>query len=118
MPLTLRLLLDEHYPARLADELTALGVDATAVQHSPLQGADDATVLAAAAADRRIVVTEDVNTFAVAIAQVPQHCGVVFVHPRRWPRNRAGLTRIQAALVALASDPPAGLGEHPLEHWL
>lgn len=118
MPDGLRLLLDEHYPANVAERLVARGVDAAAVQNSDLAGADDATVLRAAVADRRVVVTEDVNTFAEAIRHVPGHCGVVFVHPKRWPRNAAGMRRIEDALVALAEQPAHGLGKHPVVHWL
>jgi len=114
----MRLLLDEHYPARLAIRLVDRGVDAAAVQNSDLAGVDDATVLRSAVADRRVVITEDVNTFSEAISQVPDHCGVVFVHPRRWPRTGPGLTRIEDALVILVEQPIPGLGEYPVVHWL
>jgi predicted nuclease of predicted toxin-antitoxin system len=59
----IRLLLDEHYPGWLADDLTADGVDAISLTaHLPgLRGADDTRVLEAAVADGRIVVTEDVT---------------------------------------------------------
>ncbi len=43
----IRLLLDEHYPGWLAEELTADGIDAVALTaHRPgLRGSDDARVL-------------------------------------------------------------------------
>lgn len=116
----LRFLLDEHYPGWLAEKLTADGVDTMALNaHRPeLRGMDDAVVLTAALADGRIVVTEDVTTFAAAIARVPDHVGVVFCHHGRYPRTKPGLDRLHRALVALPADPPEGLGQHPIEWWL
>jgi predicted nuclease of predicted toxin-antitoxin system len=116
----IRFLLDEHYPGWLADELIADGVDAVALNvHRPeLRGADDKRVLQAAAAESRVVITEDVSTFSVAIALVPHHVGVVYCHHARFPRTKAGLNKLRKALGQLAADPPAGLGEHPVVWWL
>ena len=116
----IRFLLDEHYPGWLADELIADGVDAVALNvHRPeLRGADDRRVLETAAAEGRVVITEDVSTFSVAIALVPHHVGVVYCHHARFPRTKAGLNKLRKALGALAADPPAGLGEHPVVWWL
>ena len=115
-----RFLLDEHCPGWLAEDLTADGYDAVALTaHRPeLRGADDGRVLAAAVAEGRVVVTEDVSTFSAAVAIVPDHLGVVYCHHSRYPRTRAGLETLRKALGALAADPPAGLGEHPLIWWL
>lgn len=117
---SVRFLLDEHYPGWLAERLRADGVDTVALcLHRPeLRGVDDGVVLGAAVAEGRVVVTEDVTTFSVAIAQVPDHVGVVFCHHRRYPRTRAGLDVLHQALVKLASDPPPGLGSTPIEWWL
>jgi Domain of unknown function (DUF5615) len=116
----IRLLLDEHYPAWLAEELTADGLDTVALTgHRPqLRGVDDSRVLATAAAEGRVVVTEDVNTFGAAIALVPDHVGVVYCHHARFPRTRPGLYRLRKAIIALAADPPPGLGEQPVVWWL
>lgn len=115
-----RFLLDEHYPGWLADKLSADGVDTVALTaHRPdLRGVDDRSVLEAASAEQRVVVTEDVTTFAAAIALVPAQVGVVYCHHARYPRTMPGLTRLQRALVMLAADPPDGLGEHPVVWWL
>ncbi len=115
----LRFLLDEHYPGWLAAELTAEGIDTVSVvDDAGLRGADDTAVLTFVTAERRVVVTEDVTTFSAAIALVPGHLGVVYCHHARFPRTRPGLVRLQAALVHLAADPPAGLGTAPLVWWL
>ncbi len=120
MPPELRLLLDEHYPGWLADELTTAGLDTAAlVAHRPeLRGADDRRVLEVATAEGRVVVTEDISTFSAAIALVPFHVGVVFCHHNRFPRTRAGLDRLRTALLRLQADPPEGLGSAPIVWWL
>jgi hypothetical protein len=117
---TVRLLLDEHCPAWLAEKLTADGLDTVAVNaHRPdLRGMSDTVVLQAATAEGRVVVTEDVTTFRRAAGQVPNHVGVVFVHHTRYPRTRPGLNRLHVALLRLAAEPPDGLGELPVEWWL
>jgi predicted nuclease of predicted toxin-antitoxin system len=119
-PPRIRLLLDEHYPGWLADQLAADGVDAVALNaHRPeLRGVDDRGVLESATADSRVVVTEDVATFHAAIALVPAHVGVVYCHHTRYPRNRPGLERLRRALIELAANPPEGLGHQPVEWWL
>ncbi|MGQ0467747.1 MAG: DUF5615 family PIN-like protein [Sporichthyaceae bacterium] len=115
----LRFLLDEHYPEWLAAELGAAGFDTVSVVASgQLRGVDDTTVLAFAAAERRVVVTEDVTTFTAAIAAVSDHVGVVFCHHARFPRTRPGLVRLRLALEALAESPPAGPGVLPVVWWL
>lgn len=118
-PAEIRFFLDEHYPAWLAEELVADGVDASALNARPeLRGVDDRSVLEVAISEGRVVVTEDVNTFSAAIALVPQHLGVVYCHHARFPRTREGLAKLRKALGALASDAPPGLGQHPLVWWL
>jgi PP-loop superfamily ATP-utilizing enzyme len=116
----IRFLLDEHYPGWLAVDLVADGIDAVALTaHRPgLRGVDDKRVLEVAVAERRVVVTEDVSTFGAAATLVPDHRGIVYCHHARFPRTRPGLERLRKALVALAADPPAGLGEHPIVWWL
>ena len=116
----IRFLLDEHYPGWLAEGLATDGVEAVALTaHRPgLRGVDDQRVLEAAEAERRVVVTEDVSTFSAAAVLVPDHLGIVYCHHGRFPRTRPGLEKLRKALVVLAADPPAGLGEHPVVWWL
>jgi hypothetical protein len=64
------------------------------------------------------VVTEDVSTFSTAAVLVPDHLGIVYCHRARFPRTRPGLEGLRKALVVLAADPPAALGEHPVVWWL
>jgi len=120
MPATLRLLLDEHYPRWAADALQTRGIDAISIQYdwSWLQSASDDEVLAAAVADGRVVVTEDVSTFPAALAKVPHHCGVIYCRWNIFPRTRPGITALADALAALAENPPVGLGSQPVVWWL
>lgn len=74
--MTARLLLDEMYPPLLADTLRDKGHDVLAVAASTeLTGADDATVLDAAAADTRCLApTRPVTcgrTFVRAVSILP-----------------------------------------------
>lgn len=116
----IRYLLDEHYPGWLADALTGEGIDTVALTaHRPeLRGLDDRAVLEAAVADDRVVVTEDVTTFREATILTGSHVGVIFCHHPRFPHTRPGLERLRRALAELAKQPPAGLGQHPIEWWL
>jgi hypothetical protein len=116
----IRFLLDEHYPGWLAEDLADDGVEAVALTaHRPgLRGVDDQHVLELAVAEHRVVATEDVSTFGAAAALVPNHLGIVHCHHARFPRTRPGLEKLRKALVALAANPPAGLGEHPVVWWL
>ncbi len=115
----LKLLLDEHYPGWLADELCEVGVDAQAViLREDLRGASDTTVLRTATSEERIVVTEDVNTFAIAIEAVADHSGVIFCHQARFPRTRPGLAQLRKSLTRFAEKQPAGVGSPGFVWWL
>lgn len=116
---TIKLLLDEHYPGWLADQLTDAGIDAQAViVRDDIRGADDTSVLRVATSESRVVVTEDVTTFSIAMAAVPAHAGVIFCHHARFPRTRPGLARLRDSLLRLVNDPPGGFGEPSFVWWL
>src|SRR5258706_12754496 len=97
-----RFLLDEHYPGWLAEDLTADGYDTVALTaHRPeLRGADDGRVLAAAAAEGRVVATADATPFCGATATDPDQHRPVYSHPPPSPRTRPGLERARSALGA------------------
>lgn len=62
----MRLLLDEHYDPVIAQELRRRGIDAVAVlrDRPELGGQADEVLLRAATAERRVVVTNNVQDFA------------------------------------------------------
>ncbi|MDR2566677.1 MAG: DUF5615 family PIN-like protein [Bifidobacteriaceae bacterium] len=105
--LEILLLLDEHYPRSLADQLMDRGVNTQAVVARPdLRGTADATVLSAARQEGRMVVTADVTTFPAAMTRMPDRTGVVFCDSGRFPRTISALPRLADALFCFASDPP------------
>lgn len=119
----MRLLLDEMYPADIAEGLRARGHDAVAVVERPeLRGVSDSDVFAVAQRERRAVVTENVVDFVPIAnhrdARRESHHGLVLVHPRIYPRgSRRSIGAIVTALDALA-------GRHPddtptsMREWL
>jgi hypothetical protein len=92
-----RLLLDEMYPRRLAEQLHADGHDVVAVVELPdLVAREDAGVARWAREDGRVVVTENVVDHAPM--DVGEHAGLLLVNARRWPRTPSGLPRLLTAL--------------------
>ena len=116
-PNTVRLLLDETYPARLAELLREAGHDVLGVVEVPeLVGQPDAEVARWARSAGRVVVTENVADFAPLDAG--DHAGLLLVHGRRRPRTRSGIPRLATALgVRLAEAGPSADGQAPVS-WL
>lgn len=105
----MRLLLDEMYPAAIAEQLRARGFDVVSI-HEPsfdrLEGAPDADVFAAALELGRSLVTENVPDFRrladAALARGERTPGLVFTTNRRFPRGHPATTgRLVTALAAL-----------------
>ncbi|NUQ01833.1 MAG: DUF5615 family PIN-like protein [Armatimonadetes bacterium] len=104
----LRYLLDEHLSPAVASGITTRRPDIPVValrdwQAGAFLGAADETILAAAHADRRSLVTFDLRTvpalLRVWIESGSVHGGVVFVHARTLaPENVGGLVH---ALIGL-----------------
>ena len=108
----LRLLLDEMHAPSFADGLRADGHDIVAVAATPSRrGTSDEDFMGHAAAERFVVVTENVGDFA-AIAgrwatEGRAHAGFIFTSPKRF--NRATLAspgNLVVALRELLRDPP------------
>jgi len=102
-----RLLLDEMHAPRVAARLRDRGHDAVAVKEcAELVGMSDEDLLRAAAADERAVVTENVKDSAPLHQHIAaagkRHSGLIFTHPRRFPRSSPDHVRVLAdALGAL-----------------
>ena len=115
----IRVLLDEHYPAWLAERLTEEGLDAMAViARDDLRGRPDDQILRTAVQEHRILVTEDVRTMPAAARLVPDHAGIVYCPSHRFGRDRAALDQLRRALVALVNDSPPGIGSPGFVWWL
>lgn len=88
----MRLLLDEHYSPRIAQQLRRRGHDVVSVsERTELIGVSDSDLLRLAAAERRSIVTENVADFIELTrhfaAREEDHYGIVFVSSR-FPRSR------------------------------
>lgn len=93
------------------------GHDAAAVkERADLIGLPDEELLRAATADHRAVVTENVKDFAALHRRISaagqRHAGLVFTHPRRFPRSARNHVRVLAdALAVLLAEHGAMLGD-------
>jgi predicted nuclease of predicted toxin-antitoxin system len=118
-----RLLLDEMYPATLAEQLRARGRDVVSL-HEPdyvhLEGAPDVDLFAAAVADDRALLTENVADFrrleADALGRGERCPRLILTTNRQFPRGQAGtLGRLVVALDAALTEAGTGPGSSFLE---
>jgi hypothetical protein len=109
-----RLILDEMYPGVVAEQLRTRGHDVVSV-HDPeyrrLEGASDEKIFAAALAEERALITENVPDFrrleADALARDESHAALVFTSNRQFPRGDPGTTgRLVEALHTLMTEGP------------
>lgn len=119
----MRLLLDEMHAREVAAQLRERGVDAVAVsERLEWRGLPDPDLLAVATAERRVLVTENVKDFA-ALARAWSaarrgHAGIVFTHPRRFPRGARGhVSRLTDALAAFVDREARDLGSADSFIW-
>jgi predicted nuclease of predicted toxin-antitoxin system len=99
------LLLDEHYAPEIAASLRQRGHDVVTVAERPdLRGSADIAILAVAASEGRVVVTQNVRDFAALGARrLPgrkPHAGVVLVPRQRFRGSRSGFGLLIRALAA------------------
>ncbi len=110
----MKLLLDEMYTPTIAEQLRARGHDAASI-HDPeyriLEGEPDDEVWAAAIADDRALVSENVQDFrrieGNALAHAQPVARLIFTTDRQFPRgDPATLGRLVSALDALLAANP------------
>ena len=113
-PARVKLLLDEMYPATIAEQLRARGHDVASI-HEPdyrhLEGVPDEDVFAAALVDERALVTENVPDFrrleGQALARGEPTPILIYTTDRRFPRgNPATIGRLVLALDTLLAANP------------
>lgn len=104
----MRLALDHHYSPAIAGELRKRGHDAVAAIEREWHYLSDEESLAACAAERRALVTNNVADFMVIIracaVEGQSHAGVIFTSDRTMPRTRATIGRYVAALSELHEE--------------
>lgn len=105
----MRFLIDSMLPPDAAELLAAAGHDATTPTHLGAHNLPDDTLIALAAADHRVIVTENAGDFA-AVTDSP----VLLVRKSWWPQGSL------ASTLARALDRWASVNEQPgnWAHWL
>jgi len=106
-----KLLLDEMYPARLAQALRERGADAEAVdERNPLRGLSDEELLVVAAGEGRALVSENVADFMRLYgewgAANRRHAGIVIALSSRFSRTPAGYEVLVGSLAELCARRP------------
>ena len=119
----MRLLLDEHYPAKIASKLRSLGHDVIcATERIDLTGLPDAKLVDAAVGERRAVVTENVQHFqplaAQRMAEGAEHFGFVFTAYSSLPRIRDNIGVFVDRLSRLLEANPTDDAFTNRIHWL
>ncbi len=111
-------LIDEMYPPSTAAELGRLGHDAVGVAGSALVGSSDDELYELAAAEGRVVVTENCSDFSSLLTRDVEHgsspCVVAFVRKAALPAGSAlgpALARRLDAWADANPSPPPGA------HW-
>jgi predicted nuclease of predicted toxin-antitoxin system len=104
----LKVLLDEMYPPALAEALRAAGLEASTVAERGLAGRSDPDVLATAAAEGYVLLSENVSDFARIAADRltagEHHAGVLIALSSRFSRRPGGIPKIAAAVCALTEE--------------
>jgi hypothetical protein len=105
-----RLLLDEMLSPKIGTGLEARGHDVEAVTRRPdlMAVHDDEPILAAAAAEDRVLVTANVGDFVVLdarwAAEGRLHAGIVFVTASTFPQDRSFIGGVVNALHVAATE--------------
>jgi hypothetical protein len=104
----LKFLLDEMYPPALAQSLRAGGIEVSTVAEQGLAGRSDPDVLAAAAADGYVLVTENVSDFtriaAERLSAGGHHPGLLIALSSRFSRRPSGVPKIAAVIRSLVDE--------------
>lgn len=116
----MRALLDEQLSPEIAVELRARGHDVEAVgERSDLVGCRDHEIIAAAHAEGRAVITNNLKDFrplaAARLARGEQHGGLILL-PSTRARTRAQVLRLADAIATVLSANPHGLESS--ERWI
>lgn len=111
----MKLLLDEHHSPKIAAQLRKAGFDVVAASgQEHTRNLTDEALLAAAAAEERAVVTENIADFVALAsnwaAEGRQHPGIILTHPEKFNRARTSYpgSLIQALKTFLNAPTPPG----------
>lgn len=108
----MRLLLDETISPRIARELRDRGHDVQAVKRArpDLTGRGDREIVRRMAAERRVIVTNDIADFQAIhdqfLAAGEEHQGMVFAFDATMPRSRDAVEQWVQAISRLIAEHP------------
>lgn len=106
----MRLLLDEHFHRRIAQQLREKGHDVVTVPEEALRGIDDNSLLEASTTRGRALVTNNVGDFAALerrwAAEGRDHGGLVYTSDASVPRNAAGIGEMIRRLAYVLETHP------------
>ncbi len=119
----MRLLLDEMFTYTVAEQLRARGHDVVAVtERRDLERLPDPELVAAAQAEQRAIVTNNVDDFLALLGAYTEqgigHYGLILTSDQRFPRSRQGFGRLVLALDAFLRSQPAEPAPMSLVRWL
>ena len=104
----MRVLLDEMYPAALAEGLRAAGVEATTAAELRLAGSPDPELFAAAVAGGYVLLTENVGDFTRLAAEHSMrgehHPGLVIALSPRFSRRPTRIPTLVAAIERMIGE--------------
>ncbi len=104
----MKLLLDEMYPAALAESLKAVDIAASTVLELGLAGKSDPDILAAAIERSCALLTENVADFthisAEHLAAGEHHPGILIASSSRFSRRPAGIASLVSAIRAVSGQ--------------
>jgi hypothetical protein len=118
-----RLLLDEHYSPKIAEELRERGHDVASVkERDDLRGLGDRELWSRASAEGRALLTENVADFMPLVREAAgegePHFGIVFTSPRSLPRAAGTIGRYVESLDTFLRERHAGDALAEQVHWL
>lgn len=116
----MKALLDEQLSPRIAELLRKRGHDVQAVGERPdLAGASDQLILDVAAAEHRVVITNNVKDFrplaAQRLARGQSHGGLILL-PSKRTRTRAAVEQLAGAIERIFNELPAAT--ESAERWI
>ena len=107
----MKLLLDEHYADAIAAQLRNAGHDAVTVSERQLKGADDESLLTFAAAEGRVLLTNNARDFLVLVARWSasgvDHGGLLLTSDSSMPRGKDSIGRYVECLRNVMDAHPA-----------
>lgn len=118
----MKLALDHHYSAAIAEQLRVAGHDAVAAIEQGWEREDDESLLTICERDQRVLMTNNVADYATIAqrwaVQGRSHAGLIFTSDASLPRTRGTSGKYVELLTALMIDRPEPHGWHDRIHWL